>query len=204
MRRRTMGVRGGIPLPYDAEIEYLGNDGYAFINTGYAPQGLDIRIACKFYYGGYYRSVSSYPSLVWAYVNDATRCYRLMMRGSTNTLVVQNARRGNSTMQNNYDLVVGSTYEVDFDHYNYSINGVEYTHTQYDTSTENTSLLRFMDVDNTLTLKFYYFKLWKANNLILDFIPVRIGQVGYMYDKVSGQLFGNSGTGSFILGPDKQ
>jgi hypothetical protein len=39
--------------------------------------------------------------------------------------------------------------------------------------------------------------------LVRDFIPVRVGNVGYMYDKVSGQLFGNSGTGNFILGPDK-
>jgi hypothetical protein len=37
----------------------------------------------------------------------------------------------------------------------------------------------------------------------LDLIPVRVGNVGYMYDKVSGQLFGNAGTGNFILGPDK-
>lgn len=35
-----------------------------------------------------------------------------------------------------------------------------------------------------------------------DLIPVRIGNTGYMYDKVSGQLFGNSGNGDFILGPD--
>ena len=34
-------------------------------------------------------------------------------------------------------------------------------------------------------------------------IPVRVGQVGYMYDRVSGQLFGNQGTGNFILGEDK-
>ena len=38
--------------------------------------------------------------------------------------------------------------------------------------------------------------------LVRDLIPVRVGNVGYMYDKVSGQLFGNSGTGNFILGPD--
>ena len=37
----------------------------------------------------------------------------------------------------------------------------------------------------------------------VDLIPVRVGQVGYMYDKVSGQLFGNVGTGDFGLGPDK-
>ena len=33
-------------------------------------------------------------------------------------------------------------------------------------------------------------------------IPVRVGQVGYMYDRVSKTLFGNAGTDSFVLGPD--
>ena len=37
---------------------------------------------------------------------------------------------------------------------------------------------------------------------IYDMIPVRVGQKGYMYDKISGELFGNAGTGDFILGPD--
>lgn len=39
--------------------------------------------------------------------------------------------------------------------------------------------------------------------LVHDLIPVRIGQVGYMYDKVTGHLYGNSGTGNFIIGNDK-
>jgi hypothetical protein len=37
---------------------------------------------------------------------------------------------------------------------------------------------------------------------VLDFIPVRVGQTGYLYDRVSGKLFGNAGTGDFVLGPD--
>lgn len=48
----------------------------------------------------------------------------------------------------------------------------------------------------------YGFKFYEYNNLIMDLIPVRIGDIGYMYDKVSGKLFGNEGTGEFILGPD--
>ena len=50
--------------------------------------------------------------------------------------------------------------------------------------------------------KLYNFKLTKNNVLALDMIPVRVGMVGYMYDRVSGQLFGNDGTGDFVLGPD--
>ena len=36
-----------------------------------------------------------------------------------------------------------------------------------------------------------------------DMIPVRKDGVGYMYDRVSGELFGNQGTGAFLIGPDK-
>ena len=35
-------------------------------------------------------------------------------------------------------------------------------------------------------------------------VPVRVGQVGYMYDKVSGEFFENKGSGNFGLGPDVQ
>jgi hypothetical protein len=50
--------------------------------------------------------------------------------------------------------------------------------------------------------RIYYCKLWNGNVLERDFVPVRIGQTGYMYDNVSGKLFGNDGTGSFVLGND--
>ena len=51
--------------------------------------------------------------------------------------------------------------------------------------------------------------VFSADNAILgSFIPVRFtnerGETeGAMYDKVSGQLYRNAGTGSFVIGPDK-
>lgn len=53
-----------------------------------------------------------------------------------------------------------------------------------------------------LTGKFYYAKIWDNGTLVRDYIPVRVGTTGYMYDKVSGQLFGNAGSGSFTYGND--
>lgn len=50
--------------------------------------------------------------------------------------------------------------------------------------------------------KVFYLKFYQNNNLVRDLIPVRVGQVGYLYDKASGILFGNVGTGDFILGND--
>lgn len=50
--------------------------------------------------------------------------------------------------------------------------------------------------------RLHRFLLYDVNHQIkLDLIPVVKDNVGYMYDKVSGQLFGNAGTGSFIVGP---
>lgn len=48
-----------------------------------------------------------------------------------------------------------------------------------------------------------YCKIYDGSTLVRDFIPVRKDTTGYLYDKVSGNLFGNSGTGDFILGNDK-
>ena len=52
-------------------------------------------------------------------------------------------------------------------------------------------------------IDYYYVKFWdNNNNLVRDFIPVRVGNTGYIYDRVTRKLFGNQGTGSFLLGPD--
>jgi hypothetical protein len=50
--------------------------------------------------------------------------------------------------------------------------------------------------------KVYSFIIQLNDKIVFDAIPVRVGNVGYMYDKVSKQLFANAGTGKFILGND--
>lgn len=51
-------------------------------------------------------------------------------------------------------------------------------------------------------VKCYEFNVYNNEKSIMRLIPVRIENVGYMPDKVSKQLFGNQGTGNFVLGPD--
>lgn len=46
----------------------------------------------------------------------------------------------------------------------------------------------------------FYIKV--NDTIVYDFVPVRIEQTGYMYDKISGDLFGNNGGGNFKLGLD--
>lgn len=50
--------------------------------------------------------------------------------------------------------------------------------------------------------RIYYYRIYDSEVLVRDFIPVRVGQIGFMYDKVSGKFFANQGSGSFTLGPD--
>ena len=57
-------------------------------------------------------------------------------------------------------------------------------------------------------MRLYYLKMSKDGSSVRDFIPVRFTNSlgvseGAMYDRVSGQLFRNAGTGAFVIGPDK-
>jgi hypothetical protein len=59
-------------------------------------------------------------------------------------------------------------------------------------------------VSNFFVGKIFKASLKTASSTLRDFIPVVKNSIGYMYDKISGQLFGNSGTGNFIIGSRKQ
>lgn len=48
----------------------------------------------------------------------------------------------------------------------------------------------------------YSAQIYQGKSLVRDLIPVRVGSTGYMFDRVSLKLFGNSGTGAFVVGPD--
>ena len=55
----------------------------------------------------------------------------------------------------------------------------------------------------TSNSRIYSCRIRVGGVIIRDYIPVRKGTVGYLYDRVTGELFGNAGTGDFALGPDK-
>ena len=57
-------------------------------------------------------------------------------------------------------------------------------------------------------IRIYSCKIYQNGIIVSDFIPVRFinkrGETeGAMFDRVSGQLYRNAGTGAFIIGPDK-
>lgn len=187
-----------IVLPYDAEVEYLQTDGNAYINTGYAPSDIT-------------------PIL-------ETRIY--LPTTSTNHYVVGSDGSGNTRFSigrltsNRIEFRIGSYKNVGSktaNWYTIKLNGSNGQASLNGTVRWTSSVLTFHSQPILLFtssgasaprtplltgVRISSFKLWDGDTLIIDFLPVRVGQVGYMYDKVSGQLFGNAGTGSFILGND--
>lgn len=191
---------GSSSSQYDAEIGYLESTGGCIIDTGYIPTGDDIRIQTKVLYNGY---VSGGQWIAWysAYSGETYNTYRIIRSRNTNNAVLFNngsrAGNGNTTITN---ITIGDVYTIDLNRLQYDINGITGTLMNV-VGTENTgSMTVFSELFKG---RFYYFRISKNDVLKLDLIPVRVGQTGYMYDRVSGTLFGNSGTGDFILGPDK-
>lgn len=194
LRRRLM--LGGKSLPYDAEIMYLQSDGNAYIDTQYAQKDVS-KFSIK-----YYNTSSGSPS--WG---NAMGC---RTSTSSNEFLVCNASRGiisigsrNTSMGNTVSRINEIIYNGGS---SISVNG---TSKSVGTSSlsRTDSVVLFANRDNGRVIeiqagRIYYVKL-EGNGKSLDLILVRVGNVGYMYDKVSGKLFGNMGTGNFVLGNDK-
>lgn len=188
LRRRFMGKS----LPYDAEIEYLessvGSNSVVnqYIDTGYLGT-LNNKYEIKF---TYYEGQAIFGS----------------RSTNTNAVIISSDRcRFGGTIKL-YALSANVTYIATLDKDAYIINGTTYNLGQTTAFTTSNNITLFSANISSVTkgrARIYYFKMWDGNTLVRDMIPVRIGTTGYMYDRVSGQLFGNAGTDDFILGNDK-
>lgn len=49
---------------------------------------------------------------------------------------------------------------------------------------------------------YYAFTISSGGVVTHELIPVRLGNTGYMYDRITNKRFGNAGTGDFVLGQD--
>ena len=188
-------------LPYDAEIEYLESSGSGTqrINIpNVIPTDYDNTFETKITFLGY---TTTTQWIFWftAFINDNSNTYRIIRNSNTNnSVLVYNGTKG-ANGGSSISVAIGTTYDIKI-YPTYAL----FNNTRVNLGTlrgnPNTGYLKLFN--SNVKLRFYNFKYTKGDNVVLDMIPVRVGQVGYMYDKVSGQLFGNSGTGNFILGND--
>ena len=206
-RRRYMG-RGG-SLPYDAEIEYLEGTGTQYIDTLFYPRTTltDITVENKFN-----KSVQSGDHCVLGARTGINGSQGFKLPNFYNKtleyqgLIPANASGNITTF--NIDTDYTSLVEIKQGSQKVYVDGVlkieQYNFGNCDAG-GNLYLFAMHQsgVKWFFNGKIYYCKIWQDDVIERDYIPVRVGTTGYMYDKVSGRLFGNLGTGSFSLGPDK-
>lgn len=198
--RRRYGAGAGV-LPYDARVEWLESTGKQFIVLPFSNV-YSIHIEFLFtsvtaqdrIYGGRNNAQSLYANrslgLAFARNSDWRQLspnsvaeartgvrYTADYNATTRTMSVV-ANYGTCSGKSNVDgddppsIAIFGTWSNGF------VNGMKGRIYRF----------RYQNMDRT--------------KIIMDLVPVRVGNVGYMYDRVSRQLFGNAGTGEFIVGPD--
>jgi len=205
---------GGQVLPYDAEIEFLQSSGTQYIDTGIKPTtNFECEIKAE-----YINNQLGYDTLLGSFTNADAYGVALAIRangnagGGANSGYIQFGKDAGGSIAISAISTLGvHTYKTSVKNgsISISVDGTVTTATYSAGNPSSLSMYMFArhrqdtGVGNYSNAKIYYCKIWNGGNLVFDAIPVRVGQVGYMYDKVSGQLFGNSGSGSFTLGNDK-
>ena len=201
----NINIEGGGVL-YDAEIEYLESTGTQYIDLGIIPNVTD-SIYCEFMLVSPLISEDGSANLFGTMTAWSTNAFALTGSPSSSSYNVFFLRGNNAigntvawndvsdiwqiaTINSNTATFLGQTFindstaSINLSAYLFAVNINGYA----------------WGLGSIKRIRKFQYK--RNNELIRDFIPVRVGNVGYLYDKVSGQLFGNSGTGDFVLGQD--
>ena len=199
----NQGVEEIKSVPYDAEVEYLQSNGNQYIDSGIECTG-DLKV----HFNG--SVLSQVNSGACGGIHTTSPYFRHHWSPYMSSLFywIQKDTSGQSSIE--FDSSVDTFYEVIVDPVNGtgSINGTTKTFTALQasyTTGQNYFIFARKASDGDIqsrACRFKFFKMYKNGVLLRDFIPVRKDGVGYMYDKVSGQLFGNAGTDNFTYGND--
>lgn len=209
VRRRMM--MGGSAKPYDAEVEYLESTGTQYIDTGiivnnqismecvmamtsatpiYSSQGMTLSYNCGWFNVGCYGEAT----LVAFFSANSRGGVQISYDRDFHTYFISASlqRIDNTIAHDNSGQHIG--YNTDREIYQEPLSIYMFARHIAWTATDDL-IYSHLKIKNC--------RIRFNNILIADYITVRVGNVGYMYDKVSRQLFGNQGTGQFIIGPDK-
>ena len=209
-RRNLMG---GVKLPYDAEVEWLQSNGNEYIETGYVIKSNSFKIETVAAPVKQTLHPERVIASAWNYSN-----WNLFFCGSQGTDCVNcygnnhMAIRGVLADEKNYIELV---YDGDgiYGQIGRSLKlGDLDVRDVMPSRLSSNPLKLFMRFDKTSEpgsgVKMWSFMLYDGTVLVLDMALVRFTNEngvseGAMYDRVSGQLFRNAGTGAFVIGPDK-
>ena len=215
-------------LPYDAEVEYLestglANNGGPYINTGIIPNPSDAKISIDWtpFISNGQEPMNGIAGFVPTGKSGANSRFAIgisttgpsLYWGISNLNLFNSVSWSSGTRVQNHWLRIAGTYAT----YGYGTSAqFSTTINQYNndykpiflfarnaaaTPTINPQISQYQ------TTRVYSCRIENGGVLVRDFQPVRVGSgagaVGYLFDRVSGTLFGNEGTGAFPIGPDK-
>ena len=187
-------------LPYDAQVEYLQSSGSQYINTGVVI-GATFKAEIK---AQFISQTSSLQTLLGSQDTNYGIIVGLQSN-SSGKLYVQIGASGYALSSAEKTSLHVFTAQLTSTTQSLDVDGTTVSNT-FNSPSSALSLYLFArnkeTVSNMANAKVYYCKIWNKGTLVRNFIPVRVEQVGYMYDQVSGTLFGNIGSGSFTLGND--
>jgi hypothetical protein len=194
---------GGKRKPYDAEIEYLESTGTQYIDLGIIiSPDVDFEftgsIVSDMNNGCIFGETNAFS---WGNGNSG---YSLCTTSGGKVYI----RYGDttSTIIGLTTIGTGNTFTASLSGTSFQINGQSVATVARISSFAGIVSSMSVFRRNYITGSLSTFSSVRINNLkfgnLFDFIPVRKGNIGYMYDRVSGQLFGNQGTGEFVLGDD--
>lgn len=198
------------PLPYDAEVEFLECVDAQYIDTGIYPTSTTTfeidasastigKSANQILFGSRLAGESeNFYVLFFASAGNKTRwAYGDGPSQDKTPFVADGTRRTFSSTANKQVLSISVGYSIISPYTsNFNSHYPIYLFTgNFGTNAPNSQY--------AVGAKIYSAKFYNGSTLVRSFIPVRVGQTGYLFDRVSGQLFGNAGTGSFVLGSDK-
>lgn len=195
------------PLPYDAEVEYLESTGTQYVDTGVVGS-TPLRVKVKF-------SISpdgaTNDQLFGAFSsNNRLMIYITKLANGKNRIQCGCGTKSGGSMS--LDAVDDEVHEivVNFEADNFWAEVDGGTRVTISGGTAATNLTNAFLFDRSgssdpIKARIYSASIWTGSNMTLvrSFVPMRVGQVGYLFDRVSGELFGNAGTGAFTIGPDK-
>ena len=200
--------------PFFVPVEYLESTGEQWIDTQIIPND---STNCDYKFmptqdvikGGY-----SYVFGCWGNTSTMGR-YELLNYSDNNGGNIRSefgfgtgaAKTGGNNVAIGITFQKDVLYSANVTNKSLTVNETKYATLTYSMNQNTLTFYLFTAHDTinnrpSIPQKLYYAKLYNNGTLVRDYIPVRVGDVGYMYDKVSGKLFGNSGSGQFILGPD--
>ena len=184
---------------FDSRVEYLESTGTQWIDTGLVLSSDGFRYETELMFSST-ANCQVFGGRTQANSGAADSLSLFVVGGSWRFDYFGSSKSGPA-------VATGVKYSVSYADGTTTVNGTSVTTPIYGERVSGNTVYVFAGhitsgTEFKSSIKLYSLKIWQNGVLILDLQPVRVGNIGYMFDAVSGKLFGNAGTGAFIVGPD--